>query len=234
MLRVQNISVKYEQIQALRRITFEVKSGEIVCILGANGAGKTTVLRTISGLLRVHEGTIEFFGENITRLSSHEIVRLGIAHVPEGRHIFPDLSVQENLLMGAYLRNDARGIQEDLEYVSGLFPILKKRYFQMGGTLSGGEQQMLAIARGLMGRPKLLILDEPSLGLAPILVDMIFKTLQALGQKGVTILLVEQNTHQSLAIASRGYVLETGKLILSGTASELLNNPLVQEAYLGG
>jgi branched-chain amino acid transport system ATP-binding protein len=234
MLCVQNISVKYEQIQALQRITFDVKSGEIVCILGANGAGKTTVLRTISGLLRAHEGAIEFFGKNITYLSSHEIVKLGIAHVPEGRHIFPDLSVQENLFMGAYLRNDARGIEEDLETVNGLFPILKKRYFQMGGTLSGGEQQMLAIARGLMGRPKLLILDEPSLGLAPMLVDTIFKALQTLGQKGMTILLVEQNTHQSLAIASRGYVLETGKLILSGTTSELFNNPLVQEAYLGG
>ncbi len=234
MLRVQNISVKYGQIQAVRQLTFDVKLGEIVCILGANGAGKTTVLRTISGLLRIYEGMIEFNGKNITRLPSHEIVKLGIAHVPEGRHIFPDLSVRENLQMGAYLRNDSQGIQEDLEYVTSLFPILQKRYPQMGGTLSGGEQQMLAIARGLMGHPKLLILDEPSLGLAPILVDTIFKTLQTLGQKGMTILLVEQNTHQSLAIASRGYVLETGKLILSGTASELLSNPLVQKAYLGG
>ena len=234
MLRVENLKVNYGAISAIKGITFEVPQGSIVTLIGANGAGKTTTLRTISGLLRAESGSIKFSGKEIANLPCHEIVKLGACQSPEGRMIFPGLTVKENLMMGAYLRNDRAEIEKDLEYNFTIFPRLKERLKQAGGTLSGGEQQMLAISRALMGRPKLLLLDEPSLGIAPLLVKLIFEKIVEINRDlGMTILLVEQNAHMALGVANYAYVLETGEVGLEGLASELASNEEVQKAYLG-
>jgi len=234
LLEVENLSVYYDSIQALKGISLQVGEGELVTIVGSNGAGKTTTLLTISGILRPRQGIIRFQGQDITHLASHEIVRRGISHCPEGRQIFTGLTVMENLLMGAYHRQDRSQVARDLAWVQELFPILAARRRQLAGTLSGGEQQMLAIARALMSRPKMLLLDEPSLGLAPMLVETIFEVIQQLRAQGVTILLVEQNAYQALRVADRAYVLETGTIKLSGPAQELARNEEVKKAYLGG
>ncbi|WP_333656923.1 MULTISPECIES: ABC transporter ATP-binding protein [Anaerolinea] len=234
MLEVKDLNVYYGAIHALKGVTFHVDKGEIVTLIGANGAGKSTTLNTISGLLRARQGSILFQGEDITRTMPQDIVRKGIVQVPEGRKIFATLSVLENLEMGAYLNKDKAQIQRDLEMVLDRFPRLRERRNQYGGTLSGGEQQMLAIARALMSRPTLLLLDEPSMGLSPILVEQIFEIIQDINQQGTSILLVEQNAQMALSIADRGYVLETGRVVLEGPAQELLHNPMVIEAYLGG
>ena len=233
MLEVRDLHVYYDAIQALSGVSFSVARGEIVTLIGANGAGKTTTLKTISALIRPRSGSVELDGRSLAGLEPHEIVRLGVAHVPEGRRIFPRLTVLENLKTGAYTRR-ARSIGEDLDFVFALFPRLKERTRQPAGTLSGGEQQMLAIGRGLMARPKLLLLDEPSMGLAPILVEQIFETISAINRQGVTILLVEQNAAMALTICHRGYVLETGAVILEGKAGALAGNERVRQAYLGG
>ena len=233
MLRVQELHVYYEAIHALKGVSFSVAEGEIVTLLGANGAGKTTTLKTISGLLKPRRGGIAIMDAALEGLEPHEIVRLGVAHVPEGRKIFSRLTVLENLKAGAYSRISG-SVGADLEHVFVLFPRLKERIRQMAGTLSGGEQQMLAIGRGLMARPKLLLLDEPSMGLAPIVVEQIFETIQGINKEGVTILLVEQNAALALAVSHRGYVLETGTIILEGKAADLAGNDLVRQAYLGG
>ena len=233
MLRVDSLHVYYDAIHALQGVSFHIDRGEMVTLLGANGAGKSTTLKTISALLRARSGTIELEGERLDRLAAHEIVRRGVAHVPEGRRVFPRLTVLENLHAGAYARRGGAA-GEDLDRVLTLFPRLKERIKQNAGTLSGGEQQMLAIGRGLMARPKMLLLDEPSMGLAPILVEQIFTIVQAINKDGVTVLLVEQNAAMALTICHRGYVLETGKIILEGTAAELSGNDRVREAYLGG
>ncbi len=234
MLTVENLEVNYGAIKAIRGISFEVPDRSIVTLIGANGAGKTTTLRTISGLIKAAGGRITFDGKDIFNHPPHEIVRLGVSQSPEGRMIFPDLSVRENLMMGAYLRNDRKAIQRDLEYNYTVFPRLKERMRQRGGTLSGGEQQMLAIARALMASPKLLLLDEPSLGIAPLLVKQIFEKITEINRDtGTTILLVEQNAHMALNVASHGYVLETGEIILQGQARDLARNEEVQRAYLG-
>jgi branched-chain amino acid transport system ATP-binding protein len=234
MLELKHVYTRYGKVECLKGISFSVGEGEIVALLGANGAGKTTTLKTVSGLIRPVAGEVLFRGKPISGKSAQEIVGLGIAHVPEGRKIFQRLDVLENLELGAFLRRDAAGIRADLEEVFALFPVLKKRLRQKAGTLSGGEQQMLAIGRGLMSRPSMLILDEPSLGLAPILVSAIFKMIQRIHAKGMTILLVEQNARMALDVASRAYVLETGAIVLEGTAAEIRNSPAVQCAYLGG
>jgi branched-chain amino acid transport system ATP-binding protein len=234
VLRVDNLKVNYGAIAAIKGITFHVPARSIVTLIGANGAGKSTTLRTISGLLKAVGGQITFQGKDITNHPAHDIVRLGICQSPEGRMIFPDLTVRENLLMGAYLRNDRKEIERDLEYNYTIFPRLKERLKQAGGTLSGGEQQMLAIARALMGKPHLLLLDEPSLGIAPLLVKLIFEKIVEINRDlGTTILLVEQNAHMALNIATYAYVLETGEIILEGPARELEKNEEVQKAYLG-
>ena len=233
MLKVERIDVFYDAIQALKGLSFTVAEGEIVTLLGANGAGKSTTLKTISGLLRPRGGEIELDGKPIAGSAPHEIVRLGVSHVPEGRRVFPRLTVLENLKIGAYTRR-GDGVEDDIERVFSLFPRLKERMQQKGGTLSGGEQQMLAIGRGLMARPRLLLLDEPSMGLAPILVEQIFAIILQINREGVTILLVEQNAAMALAVCHRGYVLETGAVILEGKASELAGNDRVRQAYLGG
>lgn len=233
MLTVDNIQVFYGAIQALHGISFEVREGEIVTLIGANGAGKSTTLRTISGLIRAKAGTVSFRGEDISRQAAHNIVRMGLAHVPEGRKIFPNLTVRENLIMGAYTRSDKAEITESLEFAFQRFPRLKEREKQEAGTLSGGEQQMLAMGRGLMCKPSLLILDEPSMGLSPILVEEIFRIIQEINQLGTTVLLVEQNAFMALQIAHRAYVLETGRIMLSGNASDLQADPKVRSAYLG-
>ncbi|MBI5778451.1 MAG: ABC transporter ATP-binding protein [Planctomycetes bacterium] len=232
MLILNDVHTAYGPIEVLKGVSLEVKPGEIVTIIGANGAGKTTTLMAISGINHLKQGTITFTGERIDNLPAHEIVAKGIVQIPEGRRIFPRLTVLENLQMGAFIRND--DTSSDIDRAFKLFPILKERAAQKGGTLSGGEQQMLAIARALMARPKLLMLDEPSLGLAPIIVTRIFDAIKELNQSGTTILLVEQNARMALQIASRGYVLELGRVALSDTAQNLLNNPKVKEAYLGG
>ena len=232
MLDVQEIQVYYGKIHALKGISLQVGDGEIVALLGNNGAGKTTTLKTISALLRPRSGDVLLDGESIHGLSPHEIVARGVAHAPEGRKIFNRLTVTENLEMGAYLRSDA-AIAEDTERVFGLFPRLKERRAQVAGTLSGGEQQMLAIGRALMATPRILLLDEPSMGLAPILVEQIFKTVEDINRQGTTILLVEQNAAMALSIAHRGYVLETGSIALRGSAAELQEHPDVRRAYLG-
>ncbi len=234
MLRVTELEVFYGNIQALHGIGFHVKEGEIVTIIGSNGAGKSTTLMTIAGLLKPRRGEILYRGQNLVRLPAHRIVQRGISLCPEGRRIFSSLSVLENLIMGAVQRNDKTGVSQDIEWVLSLFPDLKDRLDQAGGTLSGGQQQMLAIGRALMSRPKLLILDEPSLGLAPFLVDMIFKVIVTLREEGTTVLLVEQNARQALEIADRGYVLETGRIILEGPCADLRGNDRVKSAYLGG
>ena len=233
VLELQSVDAFYGRIQALRGVTIHVDSGEIVALIGSNGAGKTTTLRTISGLMHPAVGTVQLEGNDISRTPAHEIVRLGVCQAPEGRHVFSRMHVLDNLYMGAYVRKDRAGVAQDLDRVYSLFPRLKERATQLAGTLSGGEQQMLAIGRALMARPKVLMLDEPSLGLAPILVELIFTILKDINASGVPILLVEQNAHKALEIAHRGYVLETGTIVTQGTGTELLRSPEVQRAYLG-
>ncbi|EKN67127.1 ABC transporter ATP-binding protein [Schinkia azotoformans] len=232
MLKVQGISTYYGKIQALKGISLEVKEGTIVTILGANGAGKTTTMNTISGLLHPKEGKISFQNEDITKLEPFQLVRKGIALVPEGRAILTGMTVLENLEMGAYHRND-KEVKQDLEMVMDRFPILRERKSQLGGTLSGGQQQMLAIARALMSKPKLLLLDEPSMGLAPLIVQDIFRIVKEINTTGTTVLIVEQNARQALKIADYGYVLETGKVVAEGPAAQLLEDSSIKEAYLG-
>jgi len=234
LLAVEQLVVRYNAIPALHDLSLEVLPGEIVTLIGANGAGKTTTLRTISGLLKPTAGRILFAGEDITRLRPHRVTALGISHVPEGRGIFTNLSVRDNLELGAYLRRQKAEIDRDFERVFTLFPILKERAKQISGTLSGGEQQMLAIGRALMARPRLMLLDEPSLGLAPQLVDAIFRTIVEISREGTTILLVEQNAHKALTIAGRGYVLETGRVVLADSSANLVRDERVRRAYLGG
>lgn len=234
MLKVNNLSVNYGMIQAVNNVSFEVQEGEVVSLIGANGAGKSTILRTLSGLVRSSQGTITYLGENIERTPAKKIVEKGLIHVPEGRHVFKGMSVQENLDLGAYLRKDKDAIQKDLKEIFQLFPVLEQRKNQDASTLSGGEQQMLAMGRALMARPKLLLLDEPSMGLAPIFIKEIFNIVQNIQKQGTTVLLIEQNANAALSISDRGYVLETGKVVLSGTGQELLASPDVQRAYLGG
>jgi branched-chain amino acid transport system ATP-binding protein len=233
MLEVQDVHTYYGNIHALKGITFTVEEGEIVTLIGANGAGKTTALRTISGLLEPRQGQIFLEGEDLADYKAHEIVYKGVAMVPEGRGIFSKLTVAENLDMGAYHRSDRAGIEEDREHVCTLFPRLEERRSQVAGTLSGGEQQMLATARAMMARPRLLLMDEPSMGLAPVLVEDVFERIQEINRDGTTILLVEQNAHMALQIADRGYVLQTGEIVLSDTADGLRQNSMVQKAYLG-
>jgi branched-chain amino acid transport system ATP-binding protein len=233
MLEVEKINVFYGEAQALSDVSFRVGEGEIVTLVGSNGAGKTTVLNAISGLLPLASGAIHLNGIRLDRLPAHRIVELGVVQIPEGRRLWPNMTVLENLELGAYIRKARTTRRESLRWVFQLFPRLEERKYQLAGTLSGGEQQMLAIARGLLARPKLLMLDEPSLGLAPFLVREVFETIQEINRQGVTILLVEQNVHLALGIASRGYVLETGRIVLSGSGRELLENPHVQKAYLG-
>jgi branched-chain amino acid transport system ATP-binding protein len=231
LLQVDELRVGYGGIEALRGISFEVEEGSIVTLLGANGAGKTTTLRSISGLLKPRAGSIVFDGKRIDGLPPHEMVRFGVGHVPEGRRIFPRMSVRENLLMGAYHRRD--DVSDDVDRVYELFPVLRERATQDGGTLSGGEQQMLAIGRALMGHPRLLLLDEPSMGLAPMIVARIFEIIREINTQGTTVLLVEQNAAQALRLASRGYVLETGEIVMSDAADKLLADERVRAAYLG-
>ncbi len=232
MLKVENIDVYYGAIHAVKNVSFEVGDGEIVALIGANGAGKSTILKTVSGLMHPRTGTITFCGQNITHTEAYKLLRTGLAHVPEGRRIFLQMSVQENLEMGAYINKSVS--QEDLEMVFNYFPRLKERRKQVAGTLSGGEQQMLAMSRALMSHPKLMMLDEPSMGLAPIIVDQVFGIIKELHKSGTTILLVEQNARKALQIADRAYVLETGSITLTGTGAELAKSDEVRMAYLGG
>ncbi len=233
MLELRNVDTYYGTIQALHDVSLTIGKGEIVTLIGANGAGKSTTLMTICGISRPRHGEVLLEGKPIHRLSSDAIVRLGISQVPEGRLIFPDMTVQENLDLGAFLRKDAAGIQTDLDYVFSLFPILAERRRQLGGTLSGGEQQMLAISRALMGRPRILLLDEPSLGLAPIIISQIFNIIRKVNEDGVTVFLVEQNANQALRIADRGYVMENGRVVMADSAQKLLESQQVRKAYLG-
>lgn len=233
MLEVNDLHVYYGVIQALKGISFEVSKGEVIALIGANGAGKTTTLHTLTGLLRAKQGSIRFEGNDITKMSAHKIVELGIAHVPEGRRVFSDLSVLENLKMGAYTRKDKNEIAESLANVYKRFPRLEERRNQRAGTLSGGEQQMLAMGRALMSRPKMIVMDEPSMGLSPIFVNEIFDIIEEVSAGGTTVLLVEQNAKKALAIADRAYVLETGNIVLSGDADELMNDDSIKKAYLG-
>lgn len=233
MLEIKNIHTYYGNIHALKGVSLTVSQGEVVTLIGSNGAGKTTTLRTIQGLLRPRIGTVLFEGKPLEALSTEAIVRLGISQSPEGRLIFPRMTVQENLEMGAYLRNDTLGIKSDMEKALNLFPRLRERISQKGGTLSGGEQQMLAIARALMSRPRLLLLDEPSMGLAPMLVSQIFAIVRDINAEGTTILLVEQNARMALSVAHRGYVIQTGQVVVAGSASDLQSNETVRKAYLG-
>ena len=234
MLEVKNLSVHYGMIQAVRNVNFKVNEGEIVSLIGANGAGKSTILKTLSGLIHPSEGEIVYLGENIASTPAKKIVEKGLVQVPEGRHVFPGLTVKENLELGAFLRKDKEEIQKDMEAVFERFPILKERKDQDAQTLSGGEQQMLAMGRALMSRPKLLLLDEPSMGLAPIFIREIFKIIQEIQKTGTTVLLIEQNAKMALSISNRAYVLETGSVVLSGTGQELLESDEIQKAYLGG
>jgi branched-chain amino acid transport system ATP-binding protein len=233
VLQVENLNVYYGAIHALQGISFNVNEGEIVTLIGANGAGKSTTLRTLSGLLRSRTGSITFKGKDIANMPAEKIVEAGISHVPEGRKIFAPLSVKENLMMGAYSRSDQAEIQQTLERAYKSFPRLKERAGQYGGTLSGGEQQMLATARGLMSKPTLMLLDEPSMGLSPILVEEIFRIIVEINRQGTSILLVEQNAQMALSVAHRAYVLETGRIVLSGAAKDIADNPQVKTAYLG-
>ena len=234
MLKVENLSVHYGMIQAVRDVSFEVNEGEVVSLIGANGAGKTSILRTISGLVRPSNGTITFEGQEIQKTPAQKIVASGLSQVPEGRHVFPGLSVLENLEMGAFLRKNREENAQNLKHVFQRFPRLEERKTQDAATLSGGEQQMLAMGRALMSQPKLLLLDEPSMGLAPIFIQEIFEIIKDIQKQGTTVLLIEQNANMALSIADRGYVLETGKVILSGTGKELLASDEVRKAYLGG
>ncbi len=231
MLKINNLNITYGGINAVRDVSFEVEEGSIVTLVGANGAGKSSILRSIAGVVTPKSGSIEFMGEDITGLSAEKVVKNGITLVPEGRRIFPDLTVLENIRIGAYLRKDS--LDDDIKWVYDLFPRLKERSWQMAGTLSGGEQQMLAVARALMSRPKLMMMDEPSLGLAPLIVRDIFSIIKEINKNGVTILLIEQNANMALKTADIGYVLETGRISLSGTGEELLSNEEVKKAYLG-
>ncbi|MBP3200980.1 MAG: ABC transporter ATP-binding protein [Lachnospiraceae bacterium] len=231
MLKVNNLKVNFGGIEAVKGISFEVKEGEIVTLIGSNGAGKSTTLRTISGIVKPTSGSIEFEGVDITKINSSDIVKMGITLCPEGRRVFPDMTVLENIRIGAYLRSD--DLTNDIERCYKLFPILRERKKQLAGTLSGGEQQMLAVARSLMSRPKIMMLDEPSLGLAPLVVQDIFKIIQEINSEGVTILLIEQNANMALRIANKAYVLETGKITMEGLGKELLENESIKEAYLG-
>ena len=233
MLKVENINVYYGAIHAIKNVSFEVNDGEIVTLIGANGAGKSTTLQTVSGLLHSHTGSIEFMGKSLAGIPPHKVVSLGLAHVPEGRRVFLQMSVEENLEMGAYTRPNSE-IADGIADIYQRFPRLKERRKQVAGTLSGGEQQMLAMGRAMMSKPKLLMLDEPSMGLAPILVEQIFDIIQELNRAGTTILLVEQNAQMALSIAHRGYVLETGKIVATGTGAQLLEDEAVKKAYLGG
>jgi len=233
LLEVENLNVYYGAIHALQGVSFNVEEGEIVTLIGANGAGKSTTLRTISGLLRSRGGHVKFKGMDITMMPAQEIVRLGASHVPEGRKIFAPLTVKENLMMGAFTRKDPDEIQRSMDRVFSSFPRLKERIGQLGGTLSGGEQQMLATGRGMMSRPTLLMMDEPSMGLSPILVEEIFSIIKEINAQGTSILLVEQNASMALSISHRAYVLETGRIVLSGTAKQIAENPQVKTAYLG-
>ena len=234
MLKVENLSVHYGIIQAVRDVSFEVNEGEVVSLIGANGAGKTSILRTISGLVRPSAGKIKFLGQEIQKVPAQKIVAAGLSQVPEGRHVFPGLTVMENLEMGAFLKKDREENQANLKKVFSRFPRLEERKNQDAATLSGGEQQMLAMGRALMSTPKLLLLDEPSMGLAPIFIQEIFDIIQDIQKQGTTVLLIEQNANKALSIADRGYVLETGKVVLSGTGKELLASEEVRKAYLGG
>ncbi len=233
MLSVKDLEVYYGSIHAIKKVSFEVREGEIVTLIGANGAGKTTTLHAISGLVKAKSGEIDFCGSNLRSMEAHRIIRLGLAQVPEGRRIFASMTVQENLEMGAYIRRDRENIQKDFDRIFERLPRLKERRRQIAGTLSGGEQQMLAIGRALMSNPKMLLLDEPSMGLSPLLVNEIFSIIRDVNQSGMTVLLVEQNAKQALEIANRAYVLETGTISMSGTASDLAADPKVRVAYLG-
>lgn len=233
MLEVKNIEVYYGVIQAIKGISFEVNEGEVIALIGANGAGKTTTLHTITGLLSPKKGSVLFEGQDITKIPAHKIVSLGMAHVPEGRRVFAELSVYQNLRMGAYTRKDKTEIEETLQMVYQRFPRLEERKNQLAGTLSGGEQQMLAMGRALMSKPKIIVMDEPSMGLSPILVNEIFDIIKAVSAGGTTVLLVEQNAKKALSIADRAYVLETGKIVLEGDAKELMNDDSIKKAYLG-
>lgn len=234
LLEVTDLTVNYGAIRALKGISFSVEQGEIISLIGSNGAGKTTTLHSISNLIKKQGGSVRFSGEDISAMAPDQIVRRGLIHVPEGRRVFANMTVRENLEMGAYTRRDKAGIKADMEHVFDLFPRLKERITQLAGTLSGGEQQMLAMGRGIMSRPKLLLLDEPSMGLAPILVDEIFEIIQRVNKDGVTILLVEQNAFKAMSIANRVYILATGEMSASGDAAELIRDPAVKKAYLGG
>ena len=234
MLKVENLSVRYGMIEAIRNISFEVNDGEIVTLIGANGAGKTTTLQTISGLLKPASGAVYLDGQDITKIPPHKIVTMGLAQVPEGRRVFAQMSVIENLELGAYYRKDRNGIETDMKNVFELFPRLEERKNQLAGTLSGGEQQMLAMGRALMAKPKIMLMDEPSMGLSPLLVREIFRIIEDINQQGTTVLLVEQNAKMALGIADRAYVLETGKITLEGTGAELAASEQVRKAYLGG
>ena len=233
MLEIKDLEVYYGMIQAIKGISFEVNEGEVIALIGANGAGKTTTLHTISGLITPKKGTVTFEGKEITKVPAHKIVSLGMAHVPEGRRVFASLSVFQNLNLGAYTRNSKDEIEESLKMVYARFPRLEERKNQLAGTLSGGEQQMLAMGRALMSRPRIILMDEPSMGLSPIFVNEIFDIIKQVSAGGTTVLLVEQNAKKALSIADRGYVLETGKIVLSGKAEELLNDESVKKAYLG-
>ena len=233
MLKLNGVSAHYEDVQALREVSFTIQEGEIVSIIGSNGAGKSTTLNTVSGILRASSGTIEFLGRRMENCYPHEIVEQGVVQIPEGRLLFPYMTVLENLELGSFTAKARRAKDRNLKVVFGLFPVLEERMQQIAGTLSGGEQQMVAIARGLMGLPKLLMLDEPSLGLAPLLVKQVFTTVKQINAQGITVLLVEQNVFHSLSISARGYVLENGSVVLEGGGQELLGNPQVREAYLG-
>lgn len=233
MLEVKGLQVYYGVIQALKDVSFEVNQGEVIALIGANGAGKTTTLHTVTGLLPAKQGSILFEGVDITKMPAHKIVEMGIAHVPEGRRVFSQLSVYENLIMGAYTRKDKKEIAENLENVYKRFPRLKERRNQRAGTLSGGEQQMLAMGRALMSNPKMIVMDEPSMGLSPIFVNEIFDIIQKVSASGTTVLLVEQNAKKALSIADRAYVLETGNIVLSGNAQDLMNDDSIKKAYLG-
>ncbi len=233
MLEVKGLNVYYGMIHAIKDASFEVGQGEVVALIGANGAGKTTILHTVTGLLHAKSGSVQFEGQELTRTPSHKIVSLGMSHVPEGRRVFSNLSVYENLMMGAYTRSDKAEIADSLDMVYERFPRLKERRTQLAGTLSGGEQQMLAMGRALMSKPKILLMDEPSMGLSPLFVSEIFKIIEEVSAQGVTVLLVEQNAKKALSIADRAYVLETGKVVMSGPARELMANDAIKAAYLG-
>jgi branched-chain amino acid transport system ATP-binding protein len=234
MLNVNGIDVFYGNIHALKGVSLEINEGEIVTLIGANGAGKSTLLKTLSGLLKPKSGSIEYLGNSISGKAPQSIVKVGISHVPEGRRVFANMSVEENLELGAYLRKDKAGIRNDIQSVYELFPRLEERRKQLSGTLSGGEQQMLAMGRAIMAKPKLLLLDEPSMGLAPLMVKTIFQIIEKINQDGTTILLVEQNANMALSVADRAYVIETGKVVISGTAAELQASEEIKKAYLGG